>query len=236
MNFLQQLKLDFIDLLPFYERPFRAKFIPSKIWDDLDLYKNDSIGLSNYCKKWRTKVQFRKRGRSKLYDKVVAIGGEYDCIDRQMYLQIYELDFDKFKFTENTWNRFKFKFLQVMMHELIHFMQYDRRYDEPTNYILPYRTVGKRAIDNERRYLSDFDEIQAYAHCVYLELKCFHPKRSVQDLSVNKRSLSNSFSYYLKTFDKDCRNNHAINKLLQQVWKWENKYKNSHLILKRKGK
>lgn len=237
MNFIKNLNIDFIDLLPFYERPFRAKFTPSKIWIDLDNYRNDPEGLVHYCKKWRTKVEYRPRGKNKIYETMVAMGGEYDCHDRQMSLYVYETNLKDFKFTDRTWARFKFKFMQVMMHEMIHFMQYDRRFDEPTNYVLPYKKVGKVKVDEERRYLSDFDEIQAYAHCVYLDLKCFHPSKTVKDLSVkSKRSLSHTLSYYLKTFDKDHRNNEAINKLLQQVCKWDSKYQNAKVILKRKGK
>lgn len=56
MKFLESAEFNWMELLNFYEPPFRAKLIPSKVWKDLDLYRNDAKDLSNYCKKWRTKV------------------------------------------------------------------------------------------------------------------------------------------------------------------------------------
>jgi hypothetical protein len=58
MKFFSSLTFDFVDMLNFEERPFRAKFVPAKVWDDLDAYKNDSEVLKNYFKKWRTRVVF----------------------------------------------------------------------------------------------------------------------------------------------------------------------------------
>jgi len=225
-NFLETMKFDFIEFLPFYERPFRAKFIPAKIWKDLDHYKNDFEGLSNYCKKWRTSVQFAKRGKSKVFDEYIAVGGEYHSDDKRIIAFIHEPKFNKFKFTSKTWNVFKFKFIQLLMHELIHFMQFERRYGEYGKYYMSYRKTGKKKNDDERKYLSNFDEIQAYAHCIVLDLKFYRPNKSAKDLSIKGYCLSKTFSYYLKTFNRDHKNNAALNKVLQQVVKWERKYQN----------
>ena len=50
MKFLENANYDWMELLNFYERPFRAKLTPAKVWNDLDRYKNDPIGLTNYAK------------------------------------------------------------------------------------------------------------------------------------------------------------------------------------------
>jgi hypothetical protein len=105
-------------------------------------------------------------------------------------------------------------------------MQYDRRCDEWSNYVVPYKKVGKLKIDIERRYLSEFDEIQAYAHCIWLDYKMFRPSISVDDLlarSKVKRD-SKTLHYILKTFNYDYRNNEAIPKVIQQIGKWDRKY------------
>lgn len=227
MEHIKHLNIDFIDFLPFSERPFRAKFNPSKIWVDLDQYRNDSKGLSNYFKKWRTKIEFRtEKLRSKCYQTTVAMGGEYDPQERQCAIHIYTDYFDKFVFTDTTWARFKFRLIQIMMHELVHFMQFDRRCDEWSGYVLPYKKVKQLKKNEERKYLSEFDEIQAYAHCIYLDFKRNRPTVPVTQLLSRARKSrdSKTLRYYLKTFNYDAHNNQAIPKLFKQVIKWNNKY------------
>ena len=216
-----------MDMLNFYERPFRAKLIPSKVWKDLDRYKNDPKGLSNYFRKWRTKVEWRPQtSKAKVYKQYIGVGGEYDPNDRQCIIQIYTTHFSTFHFDDDTWDRFKYKLIQTLTHELIHFMQYDRRYDESSNYVVPYKTVGKAIKDAERRYLSEFDEIQAYAHCVLLDFKTRKPNIPLETLitRAKKKCDSPTLKYYLKTFDNDFRNNVAIPMLLRHVAKWDRKY------------
>lgn len=227
MKFLENANFDFMEVLNFYERPFRAKFIPSKIWKDLDRYKNDSIGLSNYFKKWRTKVQYRNPpSKAKMWHEYVAVSGEYAPDERQCLLVIYSEKFNQHSFTEETWARFKFRVIQTQMHELIHFMQYDRRGDTWSEYVVPFKKIGHKKKDAEREYLSEFDEIQAYAHCVYLDFKMFKPKVSIDDLLNRAKTNQDSrtLHYFLRTFNYDYRNNVACQKILQQVGKWERKY------------
>lgn len=227
MKFLETTDFDWMDMLNFYERPFRAKFIPSKIWKDLDRYENDSIGLSHYCRKWRTKVVWRKEpSNAQMYKTYVAVGGEYDPENRRIEMQVYTLNFDRHNFTEDSWEKFKYRFIQTLQHELIHFMQYDRRDDQWSNYVLPHKKVGHAKKDAERRYLSEFDEIQAYAHCVYLDYKCFRPNIPIEKLlgRVKKKRDSKTLHYILKAFDYDFKNNQAIPKLMQQIVKWDRKY------------
>jgi len=225
MNFLEKATFDWMDMLNFYERPFRAKLIPAKVWRDLDEYKNDSAGLSNYFRKWRTKVEFRQPPK-KSWAKYVAVGGEYAPDERQCAIQIYTIDFDKHIFTQKSWDRFKYRLIQTLMHEIIHFMQYDRRYDEYSTYVVPYKRIGHSLKDAERRYLSEFDEIQAYAHCVFLDFKMKKPNVSVQTLldRCKYHRDSSTLHYFLKTFNYDFRNNISPQKIIQQIGKWERKY------------
>lgn len=227
MRFLKELTFDWMDMLNFLERPFRAKFVPAKVWDDLDKYKNDSVGLVNYSKKWRTKIEWLEdTSNKKLWKEYLAIGGEYDAEARQCILQIYTNDFNRFKFTSDSWDKFKFKFIQVLMHELIHFMQYDRRNDEWSQYVVPYKKVGNYKKDAERRYLSEFDEIQAYANCVLLDFKVNKPNIPISELISRSKKYKDSktLHYILKTFNYDYRNNRAIPMILQQIAKWDRKY------------
>ena len=214
-------------MLNFIELPFRAKLIPSKVWKDLDRYKNDSKGLSNYFRKWRTKIQFLpEKSTPTVYKTFIAVGGEYDPEKRQCILCIHTTKYDQFNFSEGAWNQFKYKLLQVLMHELIHFMQYDRRGDERSNYVVPYKKIGQLKIDEERAYLSEFDEIQAYAHCCWLDFKTTRPNHTVDELLARScyKKDSNTLHYFLKTFNYDYRNNEAIPKIIQQIGKWDRKF------------
>lgn len=227
MKFLETTNFDWMELLNFYERPFRAKFIPAKIWKDLDRYRNDAIGLGNYCKKWRTKIEWKKEpSNAKVYDTYVAIGGEYDPEHRQIIMQLHTLKFDKHEFTDNSWDKFKYRFIQTLQHELIHFMQYDRRADQWSNYVLPHKKIGHAKKDAERRYLSEFDEIQAYAHCIYVDFRTYRPNVPIETLiaRAKKKKDSKTLHYFLKAFNYDYKNNYAIPKIMQQIIKWDRKY------------
>lgn len=227
MKFLEKCEFDWMDMLNFHERPFRAKLIPAKIWKDLDYYKNDTLGLINYCKKWRTKIEFRpEKSKAKWTQKYVAIGGEYDPEERRVTIQIHTDRFHNFQFTEATWKSFKYRFIQTLQHEMIHFMQYDRRGDEWSNYVLAFKPHHHQKKHNERKYLSEFDEIQAYAHCILLDFKTYKPTLNVGTLlsRCKRKRDSKTLHYFLKTFDYDYKNNEAIPKVMQQIVKWERKY------------
>lgn len=227
MRFLEEANYDWMELLNFYERPFRAKLVPAKVWEDLDRYKNDSKGLSNYFRKWRTKIEFRKEtSKAKKYLTYLACGGAYDPEKRQCEIHIYTNNFDGFKFTVKSWDKFKYRLIQILMHEIIHFMQFDRRDDQWSNYVVPFKKVVHQKKNEERRYLSEFDEIQAYAHCIYLDFKTFKPNYTIEQLLKRARHHTDSktLRYFLSTFNYEYRSNVAIQKLMQQIVKWDRKY------------
>ena len=237
MRFLKELNFDWMEMLNFYERPFRAKLIPAKVWVDLDKYRNDKRGLTNYFKKWRTKIDWRPElSKAKVYENYMAVGGEYDAEFRQCTLIIHgKKDYNKFQFTDDAWESFKYRLIQTQMHELIHFMQYDRRGDEWSGYVVPYKKAKTSKKTEERKYLSEFDEIQAYAHCVYLDFKIKRPNITISELLTRckKKRDSKTLHYILRTFDYDFRNNEAIPKIIQQVSKWDRKYERKFRACKR---
>jgi hypothetical protein len=227
MNYLENANFNWMDLLNFYERPFRAKLIPAKVWVDLDSYKNDPVGLSNYVRKWRTKILWcHEKSRAKWTENYVAIGGEYSPDERQITLQIHTQKYNTFPFTDRSWATFKFRLIQTLMHEVIHFMQYDRRGDEWSNYVVPYKKVGIAKKDEQRAYLSEFDEIQAYAHCVYLDFKMRRPNVDIDTLLNRYKTKrdSSTLHFFLKTFNYDLTNNTATRKIIDQIGKWDRKY------------
>lgn len=227
MNFIQKLDFDWIEFLKFYNRPCRAKFIPKKVWSDLDDYRSDLLGLKNYFKKWRTKIVFLKEPtKSIIYKNYITIGGEYDPIERRCALFLYTSKPESHEFTDKSWNSFKKRIVQTFMHELIHFMQFDRRDDNWSNYVVSYKHSSNPKKESQRKYLATFDEIQAYAHCVLIDFKFNRPKTEVKTLLSNCKSkrLSSTLNYFLKSFEYDFDNNMATHKLIQQIDKWNNRY------------
>lgn len=233
MNFLEQCKTDWMDILSFHERPFRAKLIPAKVWNDLDYYRGDATGLRHYVRKWKTKIDYiPTKSKSKVYKEFVAVGGSYDPEARQSTIEIHSNNFDKHEFTPRSWDAFKFRFIQTLMHEMIHFMQYERRSEDYNGYYLPHKKTKSEKKNEDRKYYSDYDEIQAYAHCILLEYYTKRPNIPVAELVArckNKRD-SRTFSVILKAFDNNFRGNEALPKLTQHILKWDRKY---HRLAKR---
>ena len=225
MKYLQSLDFDFMKMLDFEELPFRAKFIPAKIWGDLDRYKNDATGLKNYFKKWRFRIAFHKEKKP---TKRISIGGGYYTEEEYCELDIYtspDTTYNKYKFTDSLWNRFKFRVIQVMMHEFIHFRQY---YGKPDTYnasSVYYKQSGKKKLDENRKYHSGRDEIEAHAHCTYLDFRMRRPTIPVATLIRYAKTykVSGTLSGIQKTFRTD-RHNEVVPLLLRKILVWERKY------------
>jgi hypothetical protein len=229
MKYLQSLDFDFVDLLDFDDRPFRAKFIPAKIWNDLDKYRNDATGLRNYFKKWRFRITWHYE--SKL-TKHVAVGGGYYTDDEYSELDIWcspDTDFNHFIFTDRKWDRFKYRVIQVAMHELIHCKQYYGKSEEYCASKVYYKKSGNKKIDDTRDYHAGRDEIEAHAHCVYLDFKTKRPTISVAELIRNAKTykVSTNLSGIQKTFRTDTQNE-VIPLLLRKILVWERRYNRWH--------
>ena len=97
MRYIQSLDFDFIDMLNFDDRPFRAKFVPAKVWTDLDKYENDATGLINYFKKWRFSIVWHQETKP---TKHIAVGGGYYPDTGRSELDLWtspDTDFNKYK-------------------------------------------------------------------------------------------------------------------------------------------
>jgi hypothetical protein len=227
MRYIQSLDFDFVDMLNFDDRPFRAKFVPAKIWTDLDKYENDANGLRNYFKKWRFSIVWHYESKP---TKNLGIGGGYYPDEGRSELDIWcspETEFNKHKFTEATWARFKYRVIQVAMHELIHCKQYYGKHEEYCASKVYYARTGIEKIDNNRDYHAGRDEIEAYAHCVYLDFKTKRPSVDIATLIRHAKTykVSKNLSGIQRIFRTD-RHNEVIPLLLRKILVWERKYNN----------
>jgi hypothetical protein len=225
MNFLQSLDFNFMDMLQFNELPFRAKFNPSKVWQDLDRYKNDATGLRNYFKKWRFSIKFHKEKKP---TNRILVGGGYYTDEARSELDIWtspDTDYNNYKFTDSSWSRFKFRVIQVTMHELIHCKQYYGKHEEYAASKVYYKKTGKKRIDDNRDYHAGRDEIEAYAHCVFLDFKTKRPTIPIATLIRHAETykVSKNLVGIQKVFQTD-KHNGVIPLLLRKILVWDRKY------------
>lgn len=154
-----------------------------------------------------------------------SVGGIYDWSKDKIHIQFIMHKKDRSVILEpDDWYEFKFLFSQTLQHELIHRHQYIKRaitYDdcEPD---LDHRFFDKISIDDEREYLSDDDEIEAYSHDIAMEILFYYADLDpfVVLQKIDKKRKVWSYNYYKKTF-KDVPGWYNIKKkLLKKTYLW----------------
>lgn len=201
---------DFISLIKFKVRPFKAKFIPNKIFSDLDSRKNDLYALRMYLRKFCIRIV------NIPYDEL-TIGGEFD--EEEFILLRIHGDYENIKFNDEEWFNFKFRLVQVLMHELIHWKQYINRGHGDCK---THNFISKHS---QAEYYSSHDEIEAFAHCIYLELQREYPGISV--LNTIENYGGETYDFIFNTVFKKDFNNKALKQYVKEILKWEKIYKNS---------
>lgn len=122
--------------------------------------------------------------------------------------------------TEYSFEDFKFLVSQAIQHETIHQDQYQFRQCDEDPVKLDFRNFSG-TLDEEREYLSDLDEIDAYAHDIAMEIRFYYKNRNPYDVlkSIDKTRKISSYNYYRKTFKK-CSWSKIKHKLLLKTYKW----------------
>lgn len=164
----------------------------------------------------------RKRDLEK---KDYCIGGLYSAETDKIYMEFYLPRYDKIvDVTHDNWTCFKFLFSQTLQHELIHRYQYAVKDED-----LDYEEWDHRGIDDldpeeERDYLRDSDEIQAYSHDIALEILYYYQNRNPYDVlrKIDKTKKVWSYNYYKKLFKKKHPQEWELirKKLLKKAYGW----------------
>lgn len=144
-----------------------------------------------------------------------GVSGHYDGSRIRQPIKLvvfFSLDHGaKYHWTESRQKAFCFKVSQVLQHELIHKCQAQYR-DGDTGYQV---AIDRRY--QEELYLSNKDEIGAYAHDIMMELK--QQKHGWNILRQIGRYRIPSYNIYKNAFRQ--QDWHKIkNRLLKQVFKW----------------
>lgn len=131
-----------------------------------------------------------------------SVSGLYDMSDGKRYVILNFSDkcFD-LRLIQEDWPNFKFQISQAIQHETIHQLQWQHRSPCQDKVHLDFRNmIGNQ--EEERLYLSELDEIDAYGHDIAMEIKFYYPKKNPYDVlrNIDKCRKVWSYSYYKKTF------------------------------------
>lgn len=125
-------------------------------------------------------------------------------------------------FTKDKYNTFLFDLSRVIQHEFIHRSQFTFRPEESSRSIqVPFsRNIGKKRKENII-YLSEWCEVEAYAHDIALEIKWFYPQKNPYSViqNIDKYKKLQSYNYYKKVF-RSTDWERVKKSLLRKVVKW----------------
>ncbi len=204
-------------------------YLESKINQMLDSVRNELIGVHTYSHLIRTlnrvfkpeRFMFKIKKRPYFSEHDLSVSGLYDI--EQDLMIIYLLvskDYNHFEITKKSWKKIKFAISQTCQHEAIHQHQWQFKDYQPdkglrTRYNFPDKNY------REKIYLSDPDEIEAYAHDIAMEIKFFYPNRNSLEVLKHAGRFKKlwSYQYYLHTF-YDCNWDFIRSKLIKKTYKW----------------
>lgn len=180
--------------------------------------------MTKMLKPWNVKITIRRSDDVPIQE--ISIGGSFDHEKRykQIELDIY-LNPKQKKFGWNEYNLPGTMFLlrQVLQHELIHQYQMQQRHEESRGMVSFYAVVSRDpAKQEECDYLSELDEIDAYAHDIAMEILHYYPDEDPYQVlkAIRRKRYLTSWKIYSKAF-KHCKDwSQVRQRLLTKVYNW----------------
>lgn len=204
-------------------------YLSKQINEVLDSKKDKLIGWNGYFglvnilnRSFKDKdLKFRYERFSSIKKDEYSVSGLYDMSKdvRYIILNFSSKHYD-FRLAPEGWEEFKFLISQTIQHETIHQIQWEKKPEETEYVHLDFRNlVGPD--DEEKEYLAEPDEIDAYAHDIAMEIKFFYPKQNPYHVlkTINRRKKLYSYSYYKRVFKKDDWSGIRA-KLLKKTYNW----------------
>lgn len=165
--------------------------------------------------------------RDELPKRAFAIGGFYEphrvrqpiCIELFVSSRTDTLRCSR-KWIANT----SFVLFQTLCHELIHKYQYKHRKPTDPVWVMDFDDCAE--MDEQQAYLAEFDEIDAYAHDIALELMFYHPQDPFAELRTMQSPKVSSWQLYREAFEGTAWTD-IHDQMLKKVYKhltqiWEN--------------
>ena len=151
----------------------------------------------------------------------ISVSGLYDMVEDIKYVV---LNFPKqqkhYSVSNENWRDFKFAVSQVCQHETIHELQWQNRDTGGEPCTLDFRNLTG-SISEDKEYLADIDEIDAYGHDIAMEIKYSYPNKDPYEIlkTIDSRRKVWSYIYYKKTFKGDDWSN-IKNRHLKKTYQW----------------
>lgn len=126
-----------------------------------------------------------------------------------------------FTLLPSSWSDFKFSISQVCQHESIHENQHKKRGDIfEMEEVIEFRQK-EQDCEQDREYLCDSDEIDAYAHDIALEILHYYPRKDPYFVlgNLNLHRKLHSYNYYKKTFNNTDWTP-IKTRLYKRIYKW----------------
>lgn len=209
-KFLANYNGNFVDILG-VDLP---KLVPSILWAKMDMYRNDQVGLKRYLARYHKTVLYTERSKNKEF----YVSGEFAMDEEKMQLFTVRPRY----FSDRAWEDYKFEVILTLMHEYVHFMQW-MYHEDKYEFVLLHKEHSNEKFQEEREYYAAWGEIQAYAHCILIEMKTRNINKPAAKMLTAKR-----VGYYSPTL-KNIRNHfdgfdYPIRYLYREVLRWEKRY------------
>lgn len=201
-NFADILKVD----LP--------KLVPSVLWNKLDKYRSDPVGMKRYLARYHRTTLYTERSKNKEF----YVSGEFAFDEEKMQLFTVRPN----TFTDILWESFKFEVIVTLMHEYVHFMQWIYHEDK-YEFVLLHKESKNAEMQEEREYYAAWGEIQAYAHCILMEMKARNLNKPASEMIRAKR-----VGYYSPTLKRIKGHfdgfDYPLKYLYREILRWETRY------------
>lgn len=209
-TYLKNYTSNFVDLLG-VDLP---KLVPSVLWKRLDRYRNDPDGMKRYLARNHKATLHTESSKRKEF----SVAGEFAYDEEKIQIFTYRPS----TFSDKTWIAFKFEIIITLMHEYIHFMQW-MYHEDRFGFILLHKESKDPELQEDREYYAAWEEIQAYSHCILMEMKARNPNKPAAEMLQAKR-----IGYYSPTL-KGIRKHfdgfdYPIKYLYREILRWEKRY------------
>lgn len=208
--------VNFLDIVDLKGYPFNPVYV-TKFLQRTDI--TDTIALNKYFSKWRTKFQFEEH--SKLRNQDIVVSAQYDYEVNSILIFVSSKKGIKFvNMTDAKKSKLGYDIILAVMHEMVHRKQFHHRHDY-NDYHYEFRKTGDKKLDQEYTYYSDVDEVFAYAHCIYSELKTEYPDLSIAEILKKRKLHSPILATYREMYTN---NSDTFSQLIREIFRWERKY------------
>lgn len=151
----------------------------------------------------------------------ISVSGLYDMEEDIKYIILnFPKETKHYTLTKDNWREFKFAVSQVCQHETIHQLQWQNRETDGEPCSIDFRNLTG-TISEEKEYLADIDEIDAYGHDIAMEIKFCYPKKDPYEIlrTIDSRKKLWSYNYYKKIYKGDDWSK-IRKRLLKKTYQW----------------